>query len=199
MSIILPMIIYLQFHVFLPIKYYEKSEIKLTNIGTFGLLRKARPNVPQHYHTGIDIIRPNKNYSDEPIFSLADGIVISKRDDGPYAQIIIEHSQNGFKFWTLYEHIAGITIHINEKVKSNTPIARFMNTEELKKYGRQFDHFHLEILKIRPKPMKPDKLHPERYYSSYSLVCYKKADLDKYYYEPLSFLKKYYSIKQYSD
>jgi hypothetical protein len=183
--------IFLQFQIILPIQCQHPSDIKLSEIGDFGHIRKARKNVPEHYHTGIDIKRPSKNYTNEPVFTLADGVIISVRDDGPFAQIIIEHLQNRLKFWTLYEHISGIAIKVNDKVKAGFPIARFMNREELNKYGWQFDHFHLEVLKIKPMPLKPDNKHPERFYTSYSLICYKKEDLDKYYYEPLSFFEKY--------
>ncbi len=72
--------------------------IELTEIGEFGLMRKARPNIPAHYHTGIDIKRPVKNYVNEPIYSIAEGIVISMRNDGPYAQVIIEHRTNTVQF-----------------------------------------------------------------------------------------------------
>ncbi|MEQ8576034.1 MAG: hypothetical protein RIB63_18350, partial [Fulvivirga sp.] len=93
--------------VYLPIDVTDRKsiyEIALTEIGEFGLKRKARPSVPEHLHTGIDIKRPGKNYLDEPIYPIADGVVISKREDGPYAQLIVEHNINGQYFWTVYEH-----------------------------------------------------------------------------------------------
>ena len=104
--------------------------LMLTDIGEFGLLRKERPGIPAHYHTGIDIKRPSTNYVEEPIFPVCDGIVISKREDGPYAQLIVEH-QHDQKFWTVYEHIAGITVDLFDYVTPNSSIARFMNTSEL--------------------------------------------------------------------
>src|SRR5512133_602835 len=79
------------------------STLTLSEIGDFGLVRKARPGVPAHYHTGIDIKRPVYNYQDEPIFPISEGIVISIRQDGPYAQLIIEHKNPAC--WTVYEHI----------------------------------------------------------------------------------------------
>lgn len=167
----------------------DLAQIKLTPIGKFGLLRKARTNVPAHYHTGIDIKRPNNNYSNEPIYPIANGTVISLRTDGPYANIIMEHEINNKKVWTVYEHIAGIAVDLHSHVDSHTPIARFMNKEELDKYGWQFDHFHLEILKFPPKPMKPDSSHPKRLFNSFTLVCYTTSDLEKYYFEPLCFLR----------
>jgi murein DD-endopeptidase MepM/ murein hydrolase activator NlpD len=156
------------------------------------LLRKARPAVPAHLHTGIDIKRPNDNYLNEPIYPIAKGIVISKKTNGPYAQLIVEHYITGLKFWSLYEHIAGIVVDVHDSVEPAKPIGRFMNVNELKRYGWQFDHVHLEILKVRPLLLKPDKINPDRYYEPYSLICYLKKDLDKYYYDPLIFLEDHF-------
>lgn len=169
----------------------DLSEVQLTEIGSFGLVRKARVGVPEHLHTGIDIKRPNSSYQFEPIFPIAEGKVISKRTDGPYAQLIVEHNMNGLQFWTLYEHIAGISVSVGEFVNPHKPIARFMNIEELNRYGWQFDHFHLEILKIRPMPLAPDVNHPERFFRSYSLICYSVGDLNRYFYNPIEFFKIY--------
>jgi hypothetical protein len=178
--------------VYIPINSANRKELKnieLTKIGQFGLLRKARPGIPAHFHTGIDIKRPGSNYESEPIYPVADGIVISKRTDGPYANLIIEHEIQGRKFWTLYEHVASIEVNINDKVNSQFPVARYMNKRELCRYGWQFDHFHLEILKVKPKALKPTRNNPERFFDSYSLVCYSREDLNKYYYNPLEFLQ----------
>jgi murein DD-endopeptidase MepM/ murein hydrolase activator NlpD len=177
---------------YLPINSFNRQSTKtllLTSIGEFGLLRKERPGIPAHYHTGIDIKRPANNYIDEPIFSIYNGIVISVRNDGPYAQLIIEHDGDQ-KFWTVYEHVAGIKVGINEHVTPDLPIARFMNKNELDKYGWQFDHLHLEILKIKPVIIKQDRSNPERRYSSYSLNCLTKEELNKYFYNPVEFFKR---------
>lgn len=164
------------------------NALALTDIGSFGLLRKERPGIPAHFHTGVDIKRPSNNYFNEPVFPIYEGVVISKREDGPYAQLIIEHGHNQ-KFWTVYEHIAGIEVELFENVNTNTPIARFMNKEELNKYGWQFDHFHLEILKKQPIKLKESGLNPERLYASYTLQCYTLKVLNEYFYDPISYLK----------
>ncbi len=176
----------------LPIQVSERTsmyELNLTEIGQFGLQRKARPDVKSHLHTGIDIKRPGANYSQNPIFPIAKGRVISKREDGPFAQIIIEHNTGNEIFWTVYEHIAGIKVSLHEHVDPFRPIARFMNRKELDKYGWQFDHFHLEILKIPPRFIQPTGSLPERHFQSYTLICFKEEDLDKYFYAPLEFLR----------
>jgi hypothetical protein len=173
-------------------KRVNLNEIHLTEIGDFGHLRKARPSIPAHLHTGIDIRRPVPNYNDEPIFPIYPGWVISLRDDGPFAQIIIEHQfSDGNKFWSVYEHIAGIKITLSDSVSPGRSIARFMNHEELDRFGWQFDHFHLEILKKAPRPITPKADTPFRYYMTYNLECYSQQDLERYYFDPLEFLKKH--------
>lgn len=163
------------------------STLAISEIGDFGVFRKARPTVPAHYHTGIDIKRPSHNYRDEPVFPISEGIVISKRQDGPYAQLIIQHENP--ECWTVYEHIAGIKVNLNDHVNPDSPLARFMNKTELTKYGWQFDHFHLEILKIQPIRLKRDPINPDRKFSSYTLSCYTKEELNKYFYDPREFLQ----------
>lgn len=161
------------------------AAIALTPIGQFGVLRKARPNVPAHLHTGVDIKRPSTNYFDEYIFPINPGRVISMRDDGPYAQIIIEHrSGNKDPIWSVYEHVSDIQVTIGDTVTPFEPIARFMNKPELDQYGWQFDHLHFEILKHKPRPLKPKTTTPFRLFGTYSLRCYTKMDLDKYYHDP---------------
>jgi hypothetical protein len=165
------------------------SEIRLTPIGAFGHIRKARPGIPQHFHTGIDIKRPNGNYNYEPIFPLAPGRVISLRDDGPFAQIIIEHELEGIgRFWSVYEHIAGIVVALDEQVFPDNSLARFLNRQELEYYGWQFDHFHLEILKVKPRSIKPKPDLPFYLYQSYNLECCSWQELLHFYFDPFEFL-----------
>lgn len=176
----------------LPVNTFNRKSIdflELTEIGEFGLLRKERPRVPSHFHTGIDIKRPSKNYQDEEIYPVFEGVVISKRQDGPYGQLIIEHEKEG-KFWTVYEHISGIKVDLFEIVNPDSPIARFMNKDELDMYGWQFDHFHFEVLKIQPIKLKPDQQTPYRLFASYTLVCRTQKELDRYFYNPVEFFEK---------
>jgi murein DD-endopeptidase MepM/ murein hydrolase activator NlpD len=179
--------------VFLPIQGSDRKSmqsLRLTDIGKFGLSRKERKTVPAHLHTGIDIMRPGNNYANEPIFVVADGTVISTRHDGPYAQVIVAHEIGTEKFWTVYEHIAEIRVKPGDTVNPQTPFARFMNRNELEKYGAQFDHFHFEVLKHPPMKLAPDAKNPRRFFSSYTLVCKNDSDLAKYFYDPIEFLKK---------
>lgn len=179
---------------YLPIDTENRQSLKdveLTDIGSYGLLRKARPDIPAHLHTGVDFKRPGNNYIDEPIFPVAKGEVISLRDDGPYAQIIIRHTLADSTFlWSVYEHVAGIQTELHESVDPHRPIARFMTQEELNEYGSQFDHVHLEIMKVKPMPRTPDQTRPFLFYGTYCLVCYTPAELDERYFDPLEFLQQ---------
>lgn len=171
------------------------SDVQLTKIGDFGLLRKARPKVREHFHTGIDIKRPTDNYYDEPIYAATEGVVISLRDDGPFAQIIIEHKlSDSTKIWTVYEHIAGIQVRLNDLVSPYTPIARFMTKDELNKYGWQFDHVHFEVMKKRPVKVEPDFEKPDRLYATYCLTCYSADELYDRYYHPMDFLYEKFNM-----
>lgn len=168
----------------------REAKISLTSIGEFGILRKARPGIQRHLHTGIDILPPLKNYqSDEPIFPISRGVVISKRTDGPYAQIILEHDNGDFIFWSVYEHIAEIQVDLFQPVDTNTQIARFFKALELDQIGWQFNHFHFEILKVRPIRIKADSDNPERMFNSYSLSCFTPEDLHSHFHNPQAFLK----------
>ncbi|MEM9340132.1 MAG: M23 family metallopeptidase [Bacteroidota bacterium] len=177
----------------LPIQIGDRDSVQnlhLTEIGKFGITRKARPGIPKHLHTGIDIKRPHPVY-DQPqyLFPIAKGTVISKREDGPFAQLIIAHKSEESTFWTVYEHIAEIKVALFQPVDPDQPLARFFNKSELDAYGWQFDHFHFEILKERPYPIAPSSKNPERRHASYTLVCYDQQTLEKYFYHPLEFLQ----------
>ena len=167
------------------------EEIKLTEIGKFGLWRiKWKANAP-HFHTGCDIKRPGANYLNEPIFSVANGRVISVRNDGANSQVIIEHQlKNKFMFWSVYEHVMAVMVRPGDYVEPLKPIARFMTKEELAKFGWHFDHVHLEIMKLSPLKIKPSKAQPNWLYVTYSLSCFTEKKLHKYYYNPLKFVTR---------
>lgn len=50
-------------------------------------------------------------------------------------------------------------------------ITKFMNWEGLYKYGWQFDYFHIEILRIKPVKIVPDKRFSERLFNSFTVIC----------------------------
>jgi hypothetical protein len=78
---------------------------------------------------------------------------------------------------------------VGDLVNPYDPIARFMNKNELEKYGWQFDHLHFEILKMAPRRLRVNKKTPFRFYGTYCLECYNKKDLEMYYHNPEKYLK----------
>lgn len=173
----------------LPIESQNREsfrDMRLTKIGHFGMNRIARVRVPAHLHTAIDICRPDSNYVDSPIYAVGTGKVISMRDDGPYAQVIISH---GDTIWSVYEHISGITVSAGDSVKSNTIIGRFLNQQELNSYGWHFDHVHFELMKKRPA--KRDTLPGQQnlHYATFALTCYTQKSLNENYYNPILFFR----------
>ncbi len=179
---------------FLPVRTNHRQSwetIRLTDIGAFGEMRKARPSVPAHLHTGVDIMRPAPEKDNELVFPAAIGRVISVRNDGPFAQIIVAHVlTNGQKIWTAYEHVSGIIVNVGSTVNPSIPMARFMNRDELNRHGWQFNHIHFEILNRPPKPAKPGSRQPEHFYSTFNLDCFTSEDLDQTYYHPGKFLRQ---------
>jgi len=177
----------------LPVRHQNRKcldDLELTEIGGFCVIREARPGIPAHMHTGIDIRRPSDNYENEPVFPAARGLVVSFREDGPFAQIILEHvTAEGDTLWTVYEHVSGIGVRINEVVIPQQPIARFMSEDELNRYGRHFDHLHFEIMKSRPIPVKPGKDLSFRRFRTYGLHCGSIDELQGHYIDPLRFLE----------
>jgi hypothetical protein len=163
------------------------SGIKLTPIGDFGRPRAPRPKVAAHLHTGIDLCRPLPNNDDEPVFAASCGTVISVRNDGPFAQIIVFHQSSAV--WTVYEHVAGIRVRVGNTVDPEKPMARFMNAGELRRYGKQFDHLHFEVLRNSPRKIVPTRQLPERFYFTYGLECVDATILLRRYFDPLLFLK----------
>lgn len=181
---------------YLPVHIADRTNpesITLTNIGQYGVRRKARPTVPAHYHTGIDIKRPGLNYSNEPVYAVGKGKVISVRNDGPFSQIIVEHTTKTDMLWSVYEHVLGITCHVGDIVTENTVIARFFNKAELDKYGWQFDHLHFEILKTKPLKVRHSIKFPEYYYQTYAITCFTIDDLCKRTINPMEYFKNHMS------
>jgi hypothetical protein len=79
---------------------------------------------------------------------------------------------------------------VGDIVSPHEPIARFMNRQELDRYGWQFDHVHFEVLKVCPRPLKPTNKTPLRFFNTYSLECHTESDLEKYYYDPIAFMEE---------
>ncbi len=166
------------------------SEVRLTPIGRFGIERRARPKIPAHLHTGVDIRRPRGSGGEEPVFPAAPGVVVSVRDDGPFAQVIVEHRlPDGRGVWSVYEHVAGIAVAPGDTVSPLVPIARFLNLGELDRHGHQFDHLHFEIMRTPPTALPPDPGLPRRRFATRALECHDRALLERHYFDPRALLE----------
>jgi hypothetical protein len=166
----------------------DPYKVKLTQIGDFGLLRKARPSVPAHYHTGIDIVRPDSQYDKQPVFPSRDGVVVSIYDDGPFSQIVIKHTDNNKNFWTVYEHLHVKIKKINIPVTPFDTIGYFFSKDELNRYGWQFNHFHFEILKLEPPKLKSADINSIRHYKTFGILCFSREELYMRQENPVEFL-----------
>lgn len=162
--------------------------VQRTSIGEFGVMRKARKGIPAHFHTGIDLKRPSGNYVNEPIFPASNGVIVSLRDDGPFSQIIIEHTAiDGKKVWTVYEHLVPSGSVLGRHVSPADTIGRFFSREELQRYGWQFDHLHFEIMKVPPPVTRYREELPQYRFSTYALVCYTREILEERMIDPIIF------------
>jgi murein DD-endopeptidase MepM/ murein hydrolase activator NlpD len=166
----------------------DPQKVQLTEIGAFGLLRKARPAVPAHYHTGIDIVRPDSQYYKQPIFPAKEGVVVSIYDNGPFSQIVIKHTDNNINYWTVYEHLHVKIRKINIPISPFDTIGYYFCKDELNRYGWQFNHFHFEILKIEPPRIQMIKDNSLRYYKTFGIVCFTREELFVRQENPLEFL-----------
>jgi murein DD-endopeptidase MepM/ murein hydrolase activator NlpD len=178
----------------LPIGVRERRDVsilKLTAIGAFGAERRPRKGIPAHLHTGIDIRRPSANYENEKIFPVCEGVVVSIREDGAFAQVIIEHLTPEGQSWTVYEHIAALSCSLGDSVSPFIPIARFFSKKELDSLGWQFDHFHFEIMRQKPPDIAPTPLTPGRRRGTYALTCFSDSELRERYFDPIEFLRRH--------
>lgn len=174
----------------------DTRRVLLTPIGAFGVERKARPGIPAHLHTGVDIRRPMANYVDEPVFAASRGVVVSVRTDGPFAQVIVVHHDRAQgNVWTVYEHFGDVRVHAGDSVSPARPIGRFFTREELDAYGWQFDHIHFEVMLKPPPVARPTRDLPERHYSTWALTCYTREQLAERMADPLAFVRSRQTVR----
>jgi hypothetical protein len=64
-----------------------------------------------------------------------------------------------------------------------------MNRRELNRYGWQFDHVHLEVMKAPPLPRQTDAGLPYCRYKTHGLACRSRQELLSRYQDPLAFLR----------
>lgn len=151
----------------------------------FKALRAPFDSVKLHYHTGIDLQNGNAGSPGEPVYAIAAGKVIAIEDAPPQRRITIEHAlADGTKIWSVYIHIINERVRVGDIVDVETIIARLMNPTELDRYGWEYDHVHLEIMKKLPPIVS-------EFYDRKTFTCYSEGEVDEYFYDPQVFLKNF--------
>jgi murein DD-endopeptidase MepM/ murein hydrolase activator NlpD len=161
------------YSVLLPVMVNNRSDYQeLSNraLDGFGAYRTAG-----HKHSGLDI----KGEYNESIYSIGKGIVTAIYGEYPYKTVIIEHQVNNETVYSCYTHVEDITVRENEQVNENTRIGRMFNKEEYIKSEFYENHVHFEIRKSMER------------YKSISIKCFTLEELNKYFYDPQVFFKKY--------
>ncbi len=149
----------------------------------FKALRAPFDSIKLHYHTGIDLQNTNAVGSGQPVYAVAAGKVIAIEDPPPQRRITIQHTLvEGTKVWSVYIHIINERVRVGDIVDTETVIARLMNAAELERYGQEYNHVHLEIMKKIP-PAFVDVNQRKTF------TCYTDQEVDEYFYNPETFLK----------
>lgn len=162
------------------------STIFLEPDAHFKALRAPFDLVKLHYHTGIDLLNKTIESFGEPVYAIAAGKVIAIKDPPPQRRITIEHLlPNGEKVWSVYIHIIDEKVKIGDIVDSETVIARLMNATELEYYGWDYNHVHLEIMKVLPP-------YVSEFYQRKTFSCYTLEEVNKYFYDPKEYLKNHF-------
>ena len=163
------------------------STVYLEPDAYFKNLRAPFGTVKLHYHTGMDLQNRAAVNPGEPVYAIAAGKVIAIEDPPPQRRITIEHLlPNGDKVWSVYIHIIDEQVKVGDIVDSETVIARLMNAAELERYGKEYDHVHLEIMKKKP----PNFINFDQ---RKTFTCYSEQQVDDYFYNPEEFLKNQFS------
>lgn len=154
------------------------------------------PRKPRR-HTGVDL----QNGGDwgrlggpgEAVYAMGPGRVFGIYGKPPNRRVIIAHQlPSGKKFWSCYLHVEAIRVRPGQRVDAWTVIARRLNSRELRKYGRDYNHLHFEILRRLP----PWRNHKYRWMSQY---CYSTKQVDRYFHNPETFLKQLWEIPAFTD
>jgi murein DD-endopeptidase MepM/ murein hydrolase activator NlpD len=147
------------------------AELITRKLDGFGAFRRAG-----HKHAGLDI----KAGFSELVHPIGKGKVIKIYDQFPHQTVIIEHSfSDGRLFYSSYTHLVDISAKIDDQVDQDTAIGRVFNLDELQKTKFGKNHLHLEIRKTIEN------------YNRISIRCYSMDDLNRNFYDPLTFMEKY--------
>ena len=160
--------------VFLPLESFKNranyEELKPRMLDGFGAYRTAG-----HKHAGLDI----KGGFTEPVYSIGIGVVKAIYGEFPYATVLIEHHlQNNEIIYSGYIHIEDIEVRVNQIVNQNTRLGRLFSEKEFKEADFYENHLHFEVRKTIER------------YRGISIKCVSIEELNKYFYDPVIFMKE---------
>jgi murein DD-endopeptidase MepM/ murein hydrolase activator NlpD len=155
----------------------RKSTKTVKVISTFGAGRRSYKK--GHIHTGIDLV-PRKKTSPKPdVYPLASGVVCSIHLAKPHITVVVKHKlPNGATLYSSYKHLAEVYTQTGKQVTHETKLGRLFTRKEAKEQGGNYDHLHLEVRKLFDD------------HGVASFLTMTKADLNKRFENPWSFLKK---------
>jgi murein DD-endopeptidase MepM/ murein hydrolase activator NlpD len=152
---------------------YKLNTIKL--ISKFGDPRLTF--LKNHIHPAIDII-PAKSDKFITVYPAANGVVCSVHLGHPYKTVVIKHLLHDKSIiYTSYKHLQEIYVENGIQVDQNTKLGRLYTHAEAQKLKGNYDHLHFEVRKSFDD------------YGCASWLTMTKEELNKYFYNPLDFLK----------
>ena len=161
----------------LPFSVDNRKDLKqIKIISIFGDHRDSY--LSGHIHTAIDVnpLRPKDKFV--PVFALANGVVCSVHLAENQRTVVVKHKlRDGDVVFTSYKHLKEVYVTQGQQVNHNTKLARLFTAAESKKYGGDYHHLHLEIRKSFDD------------YGCASWLTMNTQQLNKRFYNPLSFLK----------
>lgn len=160
------------------VPFMTKNRFKLNTIKVISVFGDHRDTYLRgHIHTATDII-PSESDKYIYVYPMAKGIVCSIHLTHPHKTIVIKHVlSDGSVIYTSYKHLQEIYVKRGMNVDQSTKLARLYTREEAQKQGGSYDHLHLEIRKSIDD------------YGCASWLTMTKDELNKYFYNPMNFMK----------
>lgn len=122
--------------------------------GWFGYRDCTDPRV-SCYHNGLDMSNDGANYTDYPVYAVANGIVVSiinsYSDSSSYScggkRVFIEHKVNGVTYTSGYLHLRQINVKVGQTVTKDTVIGIMGGNPSRETWDRCSTgaHLHLEM------------------------------------------------------
>jgi murein DD-endopeptidase MepM/ murein hydrolase activator NlpD len=132
-----------------------------------------------HIHPAIDIV-PSKPEKFNTVYPVANGVVCSIHLGHPYKTVVIKHLLHDKSIiYTSYKHLQEIYVKNGMQVDQNTKLGRLYTHAEAQALKGNYDHLHFEVRKSFED------------YGCASWLTMTKDELNKYFYNPLDFLKSH--------